>query len=56
MPGIHCLPDDVSTINTISESAHEQVQGGAQFGQRITISLPGRSGQHKLYEVVGLNE
>jgi adenylate cyclase len=38
----------------ISDATYALVKKEIQVGQRVHISLPGKSGKYKLYEVVGL--
>jgi adenylate cyclase len=40
----------------ISDATYDLVKTAVRVGRRVHISLPGKSGKHKLYEVVGLTE
>ena len=40
----------------ISEDTYALVKDQVRLGRQVRLTLPGRSGEYNLYEIVGLNE
>lgn len=47
---------EAGTHLLISEDVYAQVKGRVRVGRQVRVTLPGKTGEYTLYEVVGMNE
>ena len=45
---------EAGTRFLISEDTYALVQDQVRLGQQVRLTLPGKSGQYNLYEIIGL--
>jgi adenylate cyclase len=52
---IEAANKNADTELLISESAYDQVRDRVRMGRTVRVTIPGKSGEYNLYEIVGLN-
>ena len=45
----------LGTSLLISQTVHDELKGGVQIGKSCTVEIKGKSGEHRVYEVLSLS-
>lgn len=53
---IEAANKEAGTNLLISEDTYARVKGQVRVGRQFRVTLPGKSGEHTLYEVIGISE